>query len=321
MGETLEVAPGVHWLRMPLPFALDHINLWLLEDGDDWVIVDTGYPSSKTKTAWETILRDRKVNRIIVTHFHPDHVGLAGWLEQYCDAPVLMTAKEFDTARLLVEMSDEAFVKDMEAFFLRHGLNDERLEVLMSEGNSYATSVWELHKTYQRLAHGQELTINGRPWRIVVGEGHAPEQAALYCEELKVLIAGDMILPEITPNISTEFFDPSANPLKDYLESLDRFETLASQTLVLPSHRLPFQGLKARIAQLRAHHQERLERCCRALAGGPKTANDMLDPLFERRLDSFGVYFAMGEAMAHLDYLVGKGEIKRQDGEIVRYSL
>ena len=261
MGETLELAPGVHWLRMPLPFALDHINLWLLEDGDQWVIVDTGYPSAKTKTAWETILKERNVSRIIVTHFHPDHVGLAGWLETYCDAPVLMTSKEFQTARLLVEMSDSAFVKDMEAFFLRHGLDDERLEVLMSEGNSYATSVWELPKTYQCIAKGEQIVIGDHSWRIVIGEGHAPEQAALYCDALKVLIAGDMILPEITPNISTEFFDPDANPLKDYLQSLDNFEDLPNQTLVLPSHRLPFQGLKTRIAQLRAHHEERLGRC------------------------------------------------------------
>lgn len=320
LGEAREVAPGVHWLRMPLPFALDHINLWLLEDGDDWVAVDTGFPSRQTKTAWESLLAGRRVGRICVTHFHPDHVGLAGWLAQKEAAPVLMSRLEFTTAHLVKDLSDDAFNAGVEAFYRRHGLEEERLTPLLREGNSYAASVTALPEEHEALRQGDRLVVGGRVWEVVVGEGHAPEQATLYCEALKVLIAGDMILPEITPNISTEFFDPEANPLEDYLRSLTRFEGLAKETLVLPSHRLPFQGLKTRIAQLRRHHEERLQRLREALESGPKTAAELIPALFDREIEGYGVYFAMGEAIAHADYLAARGEIERfEEAGLARY--
>jgi glyoxylase-like metal-dependent hydrolase (beta-lactamase superfamily II) len=249
-------------------------------------------------------------------------VGLAGWLEQQYDAPVTMTAREFSTAHQVRAMPEETFIAGVADFFRRNGLDEARLKILLDEGNTYAASVWELPEKHERLAHGDEVEIGGRAWRVIVGEGHAPEQATLYCDALKVLIAGDMILPEITPNISTEFFDAEANPLKDYLDSLERYAGLPNETLVLPSHRLPFQGLKTRSAQLRAHHEERLDRCRRALSGGPKTAADLLEPLFERRLDGYGVFFAMGEAIAHLDYLVARGEARREArGDTLIYRI
>ena len=322
-GEALAVAPGVWWIRMPLPFALDHINLWLLEDGEGWTIVDTGYGAEATWSLWERLLAapmaGRPVKRIVVTHYHPDHVGSAAWLESRTGAPVWMTTGEFLSAHAA---RDDAAGFDRAtgiAFFARNGLDVSAIPEKARTGNFYKRGVPDLPRSYRRLLHGDTLAIGGHDWRVICVYGHAPEHAALYCPSLGVLISGDQILPRITTNVGVWGNQPEANPLRLYLDSFARFADIPGSVRVLPSHDRVFEGLHARIIQLGAHHAERLEKLA-AACESPVTAFDVLPVLFRRKLDEHQIGFAMGEAIAHLHYLHAEGKVRRiEEGGLRRY--
>jgi glyoxylase-like metal-dependent hydrolase (beta-lactamase superfamily II) len=321
-GATLKVAAGLRWLRMPLPFALDHINLWLLEDGDALVAVDCGYGIDETRRHWERILAGdgRPLARVVVTHCHPDHLGLATWLAERDQAPILMTQGEFLSGHAIWHQLPGHGVADMVAQFRRHGLDDARLEALAARGNAYRRGVPSLPSSYRRLFDGDRVVIGGRDWRVICGYGHSPEHAALYCAELGVLISGDMLLPRISTNVSVFAATPEADPLGWFLDSLNRFRDLPADTLVLPSHGYPFHGIAARVQELVRHHEERcaaLRAACRA----PMSAGELLPTLFPRELDTHQVMFAMGEAIAHLNHLLARREVLQVSGDdgIVRY--
>lgn len=314
VGTGLEVAPGVSWLRMPLPFALDHINLWLLEDGDGFTIVDTGIAREEVKSAWRALfsglMSNRAVTRVVSTHFHPDHFGLAGWLTEVLNAPLWMTRSEWLTGSLLYADADGRVSDAQVAMFRQHGLDNARLEALAQRGNAYRRVLSTPPASYRRIADGERLLIGGCEWTVIVGRGHAPEHACLYCAEKGVLISGDQVLPKISPNVSLSAMEPSADPLREYLDSVDRLSALPEEVLVLPSHDLPFFGLRARIEALKKHHAERLDRLeefCRT----PRTAAETLDVLFRRKLDAHQIMFAMGESLSHLVYLEGSGRLRR----------
>jgi glyoxylase-like metal-dependent hydrolase (beta-lactamase superfamily II) len=323
-GTAFEAAPGVYWLRMPLPFALDHINLWLLDDGDGWVIVDTGIASDVTRNAWRRlfggIMAGKPVTRIISTHFHPDHFGLAGWLTEKTGAPLLMTRTEWLTGSLLFGDVGGTVSREQVSLFRRHGLGRDRLDALEQRGNSYRRLLSVPPAHFVRIADGEQLRIGGRDWTVKVARGHAPEHACLYCADIGVLISGDQVLPRISPNVSLSAIEPAANPLARFLESLDRLAELPADTLVLPSHGLPFHGLRERIDVLRAHHEERLRRLV-SFCAAPHTAAETLDVLFPRVLDTHQVMFAMGESLSHLVFLYAAGRLQRQTGDdgIVRF--
>jgi glyoxylase-like metal-dependent hydrolase (beta-lactamase superfamily II) len=313
-GEPLAIAPGILWLRMPLPFALDHINLWLVEDGAGWTIVDTGYASAATIAAWERIfslhLGRRPVTRIIVTHYHPDHIGLAQWLAERWRAGLWITEKEWLWARMMSRDSDD-LVGLRRDHARRAGLDPAASEAFGRHEASYRRGVPAVPAAFHRLADGAAIDIGGRQWRVIVGEGHAPELACLYCAAAGVLIAGDQVLPKISPNISVQPHEPDGDPLARYLASLLRLRAaVPAETLVLPSHDLPFFGLHPRVDALAAHHRARcaaiLEACQR-----PQCAADLLPLLFRRPLDRHQTAFALGEALAHLNYLAGQGAIDR----------
>ncbi len=321
-GEAIAVAEGVHWIRMPLPFALDHINLWLLEDGDGWTVVDTGYGAEATWALWEGLLAGpmgaRPVHGIVVTHYHPDHVGSAAWLAQRTGAPVWMTTGEFLSAHAARDDTagfDRATGID---FLVRNGLDAAAIPERLRSGNHYRRGVPELPRRYRRLLHGDRLAVGGREWEAITVYGHAPEHAALSCPALGVLISGDQVLPRITTNVGVWGNQPDADPLALYLASLDRFGPLDAATLVLPSHDRVFRGLHPRIAQLHAHHADRLARLLDG-CGEPVTARDVLPLLFRRALDEHQLLFAMGEAIAHLHRLHATGELVRiEDARGVR---
>ena len=311
-GQSLVVAAGVHWLRMPLPFALDHINLWLLEDGADWTAVDTGIALEPVRQAWEAVLAGKRLARQIVTHFHPDHLGLAAWLQERTGAPLWMTQGEYLTANVIHAQIGGFSVAAMLAFFRTHGLDDGRRAALEQRGNSYARGVPAIPASYQRIFDGEEIDIGGNGWRVIVGHGHAPEHASLYCGSLGVLIGGDMMLPRISTNISAFAGVPEGDPLGRFLESIAALRSLPADTLILPSHGLPFRGLHARIAQLEDHHRDRCRALLAACTGTPKTAAELLPVLFERDItDPHQTMFAMGEAIAHLIYLEQTGAMTR----------
>ena len=324
-GTGLEIAPGVFWLRMPLPFALDHINLWLLEDGDGFTIVDTGIARDDVKSAWRALFTglmfNRPVKRVISTHFHPDHFGLAGWLSDILGAPLWMTRTEWLTGAMLY--ADEAGrASDAQVtLFRQHGLDDVRLEALAGCGNAYRRVISAPPASYTRMVDGDRLLIDGCEWSVVVGRGHAPEHACLHCPGKGVLISGDQVLPKISPNVSLSPMEPGADPLSEYLESLDRLRTLPQEVLVLPSHGLPFFGLHARIDALKGHHAERLDGLadhCRK----PRTAAETLELLFQRELDAHQIMFAMGESLSHLTHLERKRRVERVEGSdgIIRFA-
>jgi len=329
-GTGLEVAPGLRWLRMPLPFALDHINLWLLEDGDGWSIVDCGIAGDTSRGLWEQVFaagpgdgagsRAFQATRVLVTHCHPDHVGLAHWLCERFGATLWMSQAEYLTAHAIREGVAGYTPDNLLGMYRRNGLIGDALEKMAVRGNRYRVAVPEFPHSYRRIMDGDEIAIGGRAWRVIMGYGHAPEHAALYCSELGVLISGDMVLPKISTNISVWSIDPDGNPLQQFLDSLQRYAALPPDTLVLPSHGLPFRGLRERIEQLQEHHRQHFEELYEACAQ-PLSAFDAIPTLFRRELDTHQLFFAMGEAMAHLHCLYYRGALARRAGAdgVIRY--
>lgn len=331
-GTSLQVAPGVHWVRMPLPFALDHINLWLLEDEIEtrhgktaaWTIVDCGIGDATTRALWEQViaarLGGRSVKRIVVTHHHPDHAGNASWLSERFGAEFWMAQSEYFAAHAMREGQAGFAFDNVVAMLKRNGLAAARLALLEQRRGGYRSRVPEFPSSYRRLTDASTQRIGGRSWRVIMGYGHAPEHAALYCDELDVLISGDMVLPKISTNVSVWANEPEGNPLSLFLDSIRNYARLPAGTLTLPSHGLPFRGLRERIAQLEEHHRLRLEELHEVCAA-PKSAADVLGTLFRRELDSHQLFFAMGEAMAHLHFLHGEGRLKSATGAdgVIRY--
>ncbi len=313
-GELLGVAPGVHWVRMPLPFALDHVNLWLLDDGDGWCLVDTGFCNDSVKAHWRTLfdwaLAGRPIGRVVVTHFHPDHMGLAGWLIARYDAELLMARTEWLVARSLWLDDGADTAEAFARFYRRAGLPGGLVDALKHRNGIYRRSVSPVPPIFSRLQDGDTLTVGAREWRVIVGHGHAPEHLCLYCGELGLLISGDQVLPRISPNISVWPAEPDADPLDDFLASMPAFAPLPADTLVLPSHGPPFRGLGARLDQLGQHHRERLVETATACAG-PATVMAVTGALFKRELDDHQFMFAVGETLAHLNHLVARGRITR----------
>ncbi len=334
-GRCLDVAPGVRWLRMGLPFALDHINLWLLRDQQDgvdgWTIVDCGIASEATRAAWERLfeheLQGLPVLRVLVTHMHPDHIGLAHWLcERWSshahECRLWISATDWNAARLASSSTTGHGGSGAADFFARHGLSDpEALAKVRARSNYYGGMVPQVPARYRRLMDGATVAVDGphaRRWRCIAGYGHAPEHMALFAEaaagQAPLLISGDMVLPRISTNVSVLELEPEADPLTLYLDSIEALLALPAHTLVLPSHGRPFTGLHARIRQLQLHHEERLADVMTACAQSPHSAAALLPVLFKRTLDLHQTTFAMGESIAHLHRLWRQGRLRPVDG-------
>jgi glyoxylase-like metal-dependent hydrolase (beta-lactamase superfamily II) len=323
-GEPLELAPGLLGMRLVLPFALDHVNLWLLRDGPGWTAIDAGLADGRTREVWNGLLAgllaDRPLSRLIATHFHPDHIGLAGWLCERTGAALWTTRTEWLTARLLAYDVSDGFVEAGRVFDHQAGLSPAAIEARAARGNLYRTRVSPPPASFTRVMEGGCVTIDDEPWRVLIGRGHAPEMICLFNARRNLLIAGDQVLPRISPNIGVWPSEPLADPLADYLGSLARFRELPEDCLVLPSHGRPFRGLHRRIDVLVAHHQERLARTLEACRD-EVTATMVMPALFDRELDAHQLGFAVGETVAHLNYLVERGAISRRldDAGVIRY--
>jgi glyoxylase-like metal-dependent hydrolase (beta-lactamase superfamily II) len=321
----MTLRPGLHWVRMPMPFALNHINLWALDDAQDgmesWTIVDSGVATEAIREAWQTLwageLAGKPLTRMLVTHMHPDHVGNAQWLIERFSAPgaearLWMSAGEHFGAQLACQSTTGFGGPRAADFFMSHGLNKpEDVEKVRGRSNYFSTLVPSVPYAYRRLKDGMTVRIGDRDWRCIDGYGHCPEHIALFNERDGLLISGDMLLPNISTNVSVVDLEPEGDSLGLFLESIDRMKVLPADTLALPSHGFPFTGIHARIQELKEHHAARLDEVMAACGERPCSAADMLPVLFKRQLDLHQTTFAMGESVAHLNYLWHRGALRR----------
>jgi len=324
---TVEVAPGIHWLSMPLPFALDHINLWIVadahEENEGWTIVDTGIGNEQTRALWDRLLeRFKRIRRVVLTHYHPDHAGNAEWLCTRFGVELWTTQGEYLTAHAVRASAAGYTTEAVLKVFQSNGLDAAKHAAMSGRGNRYAQMVPGFPHSYRRIIDGDVVKIGQHGWRAIVGHGHAPEHLSLYCEDLNVLIAGDMLLSTISTNVSVWSIDPEGDPLRLFLDSIARYRELPADVLVLPSHGKPFRGAHERVDQLERHHRERFAELKQELKKGHRSAGELLPVLFRRPLDAHQTFFAMGEAIAHLHYLYYAGEAKRAAGAdgIMRYA-
>lgn len=313
----MDCVPGraIGWVYMPLPFALDHVNLWLLGDQNEGplAVIDTGIQSDKSKALWQDVFANtRKPTELLVTHYHPDHIGLAGWMVDQLGCPCYMSAQEIEQARHAHSASDEDFSNGQSTWYRRHGLDEARVAEVTALGNTYRPIVAELPQDVILLAAGDTVNLGGIEWRVMTGGGHSAEQICLYSNKLNVLIAADQVLPRITPNISLVWYKHGGDPLATFLSSLDMFSDLPEDVVVLPSHGLPFRGLHGRIQVLREHHEERLELILQS-SKQPVTATGLMPVLFRRELDPRQLMFAMGECLSHIRLLTNSGLLKTEN--------
>ena len=323
--EPIEVAEGILWFRLPMPIALDHINIYLLDDGDSWVLIDTGLGDTKSIEIWTNILKKylskRPIQKIIGTHFHPDHVGLAGWLIERTDAEFWMTQIEWLSARQAYLTVDSGFSQVMSAFYKKANLKPDLIKIYEDIGNDYRSMVTPIPLEYERIEHSTSFKIGDRVWKPVFGSGHSPDHVSFYCEKDRIMLGGDMLLPRITPIIAVWWQEPNADPLKGYIEFLETLGSIGSDALILPAHNRPYKELQTRVADLIFHHNERLEITYEACKN-ENSAEAIMQELFIRKLDPFQTRFAIGETIAHINNLIKKGTLKRRldDDGVYFYS-
>ena len=312
-GTTLTLDEGLTWLRMPLPFSLNHINLWLLRDENGWVIVDTGIDTNTSRDVWRKVFRDGMNNEaathVIVTHMHPDHVGCANFLVKEFDADLGMSREEYLLCRVLVADTGNEAPREGVQFYRAAGFTDEQIALYQANFGMFGKFVKGMPQSHRRLQDGDVLSLAGFEWEVVVGRGHSPEHACLYNRNRNVLISGDQILPTISPNISVWPTEPLANPLQDFLDSIDRLEeTLDEDVLVMPAHGKPFRGAHVRLEELRKEHTDRLD-VLMDNGSEPRRVVDTFPDLFGRAINDGNRIMATGEALAHLHCLVETGDM------------
>lgn len=326
-GAVREVAPGVFWVQMPLPMSLKWINLWLLADGEGWTIVDTGLALEDSRQHWRAIfegaLGGKPVTRVICTHMHPDHVGLAGWICRKFGASLWMSRLEYVVCRMLVADTGREAPEEGVRFYRGAGWSDDLIAQYKARFGGFGMAVSRLPDAYRRISDGDVIDIGGRPWRVVTGNGHSPDHVCLWQEELKLFISGDQVLPRISSNVSVFPTEPEADPLQDWLTSCAKLQTaIPGDVLVLPSHNEPFTGLHERLRALTGGHERSLKRLHTRLQEGPKRAVDLFGAMFARKIGPEVYGMATGEAIAHMNCLIGRGlarAVKDEEG-VVRYE-
>lgn len=322
LGETIQVAPGVEWVSMPLHMSLKYINVWLIDDGDGWTIVDTGLPYDESREAWRKLLGERvtetkPLKRVIITHMHPDHVGLAGWLCHKWGAELWMSRLEYITCRMLVADTGREAPKAGTDFYKRAGWSEDQLEHYRKRFGSFGRGVTPMPDAYRRLSDGDAFEMAGQTWEVIMGSGHSPEHACLFCPALNVVISGDQLLPRISSNVSVHPTEPAANPLSDWITSCKKMKSrLPEDVLVLPAHNEPFTGAHKRLQHLVDGHFVALGRLKQRLASdGAMTVLDTFTCIFGRAIKEDEVGMASGEAIAHLNFLVEQGDVRVETKE------
>ncbi len=315
IGKTIEIAPGIHWIRMRLPMQLNHINLWLLEDEGGWTIVDTGIRDEVTADAWKMLfdgpMQGRQIRSVIVTHLHPDHVGMAGWLVRRFNVELWITRTEYLMCRNLCADTGQEAPEEALRFYRAAGFPEEQLELYRTRFGGFGKGVYRLPNAYRRMEEGDRFPIGNRMWEVVIGRGHAPEHACLWCREDNIMISGDQLLPRISSNVSVFPTEPEGDPLQDWLDSCVKLKKLLpGDIFVLPSHNEPFRGAPLRLQELIDGHEQGMDKLL-ALCAEPKRAVDVFPALFRAKITSGNYGMATGESLAHLNCLRKRGLIAR----------
>jgi len=314
-GALTDIAPGVKWLRLPLPFRLDHVNIYLIRNEAGWTAVDTGLGTDACKEVWEAVLagplQGEDLLSVVVTHFHPDHVGLAGWLTERFGVAMAMPRPEYLHSLMLQYAPADMGIEVFRPFYLRHGLSEEATEIVLSRGHEYLRRTTGVPPSYHRIKHGDMLTVGARDFQVLTGGGHSLEQAMLYRPSEKVFFAADQVIARISPNVSVHPMEPDLNALGLYLRSLAAIKsTVAADVLVLPGHGLPFYGLHDRIDALMAHHAARCAEIAAACREKALTVAQILPYVFPRALDAHQTGFAFGEVLAHVNHMLEQGALR-----------
>jgi glyoxylase-like metal-dependent hydrolase (beta-lactamase superfamily II) len=325
-GTLIDVAPGIRWLRLPLPYRLDHVNVYLIENSGGWTIFDTGLGTDACKEAWEAALsgplKGQYLKSVFVSHFHPDHVGLAGWLCERYDLELTMPRPEY-LHSLLLQFAPADYGEDVfRPFYKRHGLSAEATEIVLSRGHEYLHRTTGVPASYHRIKHADTLTVGARDFQVLTGGGHALEQAMLYRPEERLFIAADQVIARISPNVSVHPMEPDLDALGIYLTSLRAIKaSVAPDVLVLPGHGLPFHGLHQRVEELITHHALRCGEIAAACKDTPRSVAEIVPFLFTRALDAHQTGFAFGEVLAHVNHMLGRGELRLETdtGGVDRY--
>jgi len=318
--EVIEVAPGLVWVRLELPFRLNHVNVYLIADGDGWTMVDTGLGNEATIAAWTVLfegpLKSFNIKRLIVTHAHPDHVGLAGWIVERFGCLLHMSQVEYLQSAYHQHRGSEERMLAQRLFFRRHGMDESITDLLLGRGQDYLKRVSILPASYHRLSKGDDVAIGSRTFKVLTGGGHALDQVMLYCEADNIFLSADQVLSKISPNVSVWAVEPDANSLGEYLASLAELDhELPDDVLVLPGHGVPFYGVKTRIKQLADHHEERCQLIAKACAEAPKTSAELVPVVFHKHvLDAHQTGFAAGELIAHVNYMLVQARLRSETG-------
>lgn len=316
-GTAREIADGILWIRLSMPLGLDHVNVYALREPNGWTVIDTGLDTKLNRREWAAIIKDDlrgdPILRVVVTHHHPDHVGLAGWFMAQ-GAELWMTRTAWLTARMLTLDEEPTPSPEAVSFWRGAGMDEALLSKrLDNRPFNFCDTVYPLTLGFTRLEEGAVHRLGGRDWVVHLGQGHAPDHATLWCQDAPLVLAGDQLLPSISPNLGVYPTEPMADPVAEWLESCARFETMAREDhLVLPGHKLPYYGLPARLAQLSDNHHGALARLREHLRAEPRTAVDCFAPLFKRQIDEATYGLAMVEAVAHLNHLYHLGEVARE---------
>lgn len=317
-GEAVEIAPGLLWARLPLPFRLNHVNVWLLEEDDGWTVIDTGCATPAIFSAWEQLLagpmRGRPVVRVVATHGHVDHIGLSGWMVERFDAEFVGTFGEWMWARVSHTKGFSGADEVHRRFLVGHGFEATVAERMVRSRSRFIDLSTPLPGAIAEIRDGDAVRLGGRDWTVMVTRGHAFEHASFHCAADGILIAGDHLLPKISPVIAVYEMTPKADPLADYFASFPQFDAVPDSTLVLPSHGLPYRGIHQRVAELREHHDRRLD-ATSGLLRRPSNALDLSKAMFPHIEGPENIGFALGETLAHVNYLLHKGVVdEERDG-------
>ncbi|MGD0434486.1 MAG: MBL fold metallo-hydrolase [Acetobacteraceae bacterium] len=318
-GEVARIAQGVLWFRLKLPFQLNHVNIYLIEDDDGWLVLDTGLGTDDCRAGWDSILsgplRGERLSAMLVTHFHPDHVGLAGWLAQSFGLQLAMPRTEYLYHLMAAHGRGDMYDAAHREFYRTNGLTAELTDTILGRGLNYLRLTTGVPLSYERIRHGDTRLVGGREFRILTGGGHALEQAMLHHASDQLFFAADQVIARISPNVSVHPVEPHEDPLGTYLGDLKSLRaTMPHDVLVLPGHGLPFHGLHARIDELTQHHALRCGRIASACRQTPLSAAELVPALFDRILDAHQTGFAFGEVLAHVNYMLGRGELTRETG-------